>query len=255
MLIIGGLLAALLQVTLGLLFAAVLCDWRGQVTRGFLFLAAGTALLVALLAFGLGGLSQVGGLERLTEVVLLAGLAVYSLLCGTGLRGVRLAAGGLGLAAGLITLALAAQVRPSPLLGPDLTTLTYLLSALALGTALGGLLLGHWYLTTPWLTSRPLKLLCDLLLVSLLPLTALAGWYLLRGGDGGGAGGLSGAALWVAAGMVTLFPFGVTVAARVCCIDGPGRGRSLQAATGLLYLVAAAVLAGGLAGNAVLLGA
>jgi hypothetical protein len=55
--------------------------------------------------------------------------------------------------------------------------------------------------------------------------------------------------------MITVFPFGVTVAARACCVDGAGRGRSLQAATGLLYLVAAAVLAGGLAGNAVLLGA
>ena len=148
----------------------------------------------------------------------------------------------------------AAVVRPSPVLGPGLTGLAYLLSALALGAATAGLLLGHWYLMTPWLTSRPLRRLCDLLLASLLPLTALAGWYLLL--DGGSvAGGLSGLALWLGAAMITLFPFGVTVAARLCCVDGPRRGRSLQAATGLLYLAAAAVLARGLAGNAVLLGA
>ena len=146
--ILSAMLAVLLQLAVGLLFAALVCDWRGEVTRGFLFLTAATALLVGLLAFGLAGL---------------------------------------------------------------------------------------------------------------VPLTALAGWYLLLANgapaSASGPGGLSGALLWVGAGMITLFPFGVTVAARVCCVDGPGRGRSLQAATGLLYLVAAAVLAGGLAGNAVLLGA
>jgi hypothetical protein len=143
-------------------------------------------------------------------------------------------------------------------LGPALTSLIFCVSAMALGTATAGLLLGHWYLVTPNLTSRPLRLMCDLLLVSLAPLTLLAGWYLLLQtvppGPARGTAGLSGPLLWVGGGMITLFPFLVTIAARACCIDGPGRGHSLQAATGLMYVVAAAVLAGGLAGNAVLLG-
>jgi hypothetical protein len=130
-----------------------------------------------------------------------------------------------------------------------MTLVASIASAVALGTATAGLLLGHWYLVTPRLSSRPLRLLCDLLLISLVPLTALAGWYVWRYG----VAGFDAPVLWLGAGMITVFPAAVTLAARACCVDGPGRGRSLQAATGLLYIVAASVLAGGLAGNAVLL--
>jgi hypothetical protein len=253
--ILGALLAVMLQLAVGLHFAALLTDWRGEVTRGFLALTALTALVVAGLAFALAGLARVAGVERLVQGALLLGLLLYSLLLATPRRARRLPVGLLALTLGLASLVLAAWGRPSEALGGPLTALAYLLSALALGAGVGGMLLGHWYLMTPWLTSRPLRLLCDLLLASLVPLTALAGWYLLLGGGAAGPGGLSGLALWLGAAMITVFPFVVTVAARACCVDGAGRGRSLQAATGLLYLVAAAVLAGGLAGNAVLLGA
>lgn len=250
-----ALLAVLLQLALGLQFAALVTDWRGEVTRGFLALTAGTALVLAGLAFGLAGLARVEGAERPLQAVLALGLLAYAVLLMTPRRSPRLPIGALSFAAGLAALALAALNRPSPALGPPLTAAAYLLSALALGAGVGGMVLGHWYLTTPMLTSRPLRLLCDLLLLSLVPLTALAVWYLLLAPGPVTFGGLSGAALWLGVGTITLFPFAVTLAARACCVDGPGRGRSLQAATGLLYLVAACVLAGGLAGNAVLLGA
>ena len=252
--IIGALLAVLLQLAVGLHFAALVTDWRGEVTRGFLALSAVTALVVALLAFGLAGLGRVGGLERLVQGGLVLGLLLYTLLLATSRRSARLPVGALALLLGGGSLLLAAAARPSPALGGPLTAAAFGLSALALGAGVGGMLLGHWYLMTPWLTSRPLRLLCDLLLASLVPLSALAVWQLLLGGSGG-PGGLTGLALWLGAGMITIFPFAVTLAARACCVDGAGRGKSLQAATGLLYLVAAAVLAGGLAGNAVLLGA
>jgi hypothetical protein len=250
-----ALLAVMLQLTLGLLFAALVTDRRGEVTRGFLALTAGTALVVGLLAFGLAGLARLEGLERLLQGGLAAGSIIYTLLLVSPSRAPRLWIGALTVVLGLAALLLAAFTRPSVALGPGLTALAFVLSTLALGCGVGGMLLGHWYLMTPKLPSRPLRLLCDLLLLSLVPLTALAGWYLLLESAPVAVGGLSGSALWIGAGMITLFPFAVTVAARACCVDGPGRGRSLQAATGLLYLVAASVLAGGLAGNAVLLGA
>jgi hypothetical protein len=59
--------------------------------------------------------------------------------------------------------------------------------------------------------------------------------------------------LWIGLVAIGLFPIGVTIAARLCCIDWP-RGRAIQAATGLLYVVATLVLAGALAGNMVVLG-
>lgn len=253
--IIAALLAALLQLSVGLLCAAVLTDWRSQVTRGFLALAAVTALVSGGLAFALGGLLNVGFTERLLNCGLVLALLLYALALVRASRRRRLGIGAVGLALGGLLLVVAAAARPSPEFGPLLTALAFLASTLALGAGLGGLLLGHWYLMTPWLTARPLRLLCDLLLASLAGLSALAVWYLGRAAGGLTVGGLSGVALWLGTGMVTLFPLAVTVAARSCCIDGPGRGRAIQAATGLLYLVAAALLAGGLAGNAVLLGA
>ena len=244
----------MLQLSAGTLLATVLSDWRGEVTRGFLFMAAAGAFICGLLAFGLAGLGRVEGGERTALGVLIVLNAVYIVLLAARGRSARLAVGLAALGLGLLVLGQAALARPSPILGPWSTAAAFVLSALALGTALGGLLLGHWYLTTPSLTSRPLRRLCDLLLASLLPLTGLAAWYLLMDAGAPAPVGLTGWAMWVGAGMVTVFPFGVTIAARACCVDGPGRGRSIQAATGLLYLVAAAVLAGGLAGNAVLLG-
>jgi hypothetical protein len=257
--VLNALLAVLLQFALGMLFAALLTDWRREVTRGFLFVTAATALVVALLALGLGGLARVDGPERLAQGSLMLGLFGYVVSLAHQRRAPRLLVGSATLAVGLVALGMAAAARPGPMVGETLTALAFYASALALGTASAGLLLGHWYLVTPRLPSRPLRLLCDLLLISLVPLAALATWYLWletgSSGDQTAFPGLSGGLLWVGAGMITLFPFGVTVAARLCCVDGPGRGRSLQAATGLLYLAAAAVLAGGLAGNAVLLGA
>lgn len=256
--VLSGLLAFLQQLAVGLLFAAVVCDWRGEVTRGFLFLAVVTALVSALVAVPLSGLARMGGLESALQSGFVVVLLVYSLLLAGHRRLARLSVGAAGLAIGLVLLALSAAGRPAPAVGSSVTFLAFAISALALGAAVAGLLLGHWYLVTPRLPSRPLRLLCDVLLVSFVPLTALAGWYITYGYDApgavGGPPGLSGSLLWIGAAMITLFPAAVTLAARACCVDGPGRGRSLQAATGLLYVVAACVLAGGLAGNAVLLG-
>jgi hypothetical protein len=256
--VLGALLAGLLQLATGLLLAAVWRDYRGDVTRGFLALCAVTALATAALAVALAGLLRVDGSERTLQIALSVLIAGYTILLVSERRAPRLVLGVVGGGIGLASLVLAAFDRPSAALGALPTVVAFLLGASALGSAIGGMLLGHWYLVTPKLTSRPLRQLCDALLVSLVPLTGLAVWFITAGSGAGasdqGIGGLSGAMLWVGAGMITLFPFGVTIAARVCCVDGPGRGRSLQAATGLLYLVAAAVLAGGLAGNAVLLG-
>jgi hypothetical protein len=253
--LIGALLAALLQAATGLLLSAWVFDLRGQVTRGFLLLTSGIAFVLGVLVWGLGALARLEGPEHWLHVGLVAGSGLYALLLSRESRSPRLQFGGLGLAAGLLGLSLAAFARPSGLLGEWLTVVAYLASALAVGGGVSAMLLGHWYLVTPGLTARELRLQCDLLLASLVPLAALSAWFLWRASGGQAIGGLSGPALWLGAGMITLFPIGVTAAARVCCVDGPGRGRSIQAATGLLYLVSAAVLAGGLAGNAVLLGA
>ena len=114
------------------------------------------------------------------------------------------------------------------------------------------LVLGHWYLVTPRLSAVPLRVLCDLAIVSLVALTGFALWYVLERPAATAFGPDVAAFRWAGFVAVTLFPIGVTIAARLCCQEWP-RGRAIQAATGLLYITAAMVLAGALAGNMVLL--
>ena len=118
---------------------------------------------------------------------------------------------------------------------------------------MSALILGHWYLMTPRLTSRPLKLLCDVTIISLIVLTVFATWYVAKHPETIGLGPRDPVLLWIGLLAIGVFPIGVTIAARLCCIEWP-RGRALQAATGLLYVVATLVLAGALAGNMVVLG-
>ncbi len=138
------------------------------------------------------------------------------------------------------------------LAGVAVTALAGAASALALGTSVTALVLGHWYLVTPRLSARPLRRLCDLAIASLVVLTGFALWYVWMNPDATAFGPNVPIFRWTGFVAVTLFPIGVTIAARLCCEEWP-RGRAIQAATGLLYITAALVLTGALAGNMVLL--
>ncbi len=246
--LIAPLYAAVLQFGVGTLFATLLSDWRGEVTPGFLRQGAALAAVGAALAWLLVGGAPLG--ERLLAWgVLLASLG-YLVLQFSGRRRARLRIGSIGAAVGLAGLAMAALDRPSPVLGAGWTALASGASALALGSATAALVLGHWYLVTPRLSARPLRLLCDLAIGALAILTGFAVWYVsinpraIVGPD-------DALYRWTTVLAVTVFPLGVTAAARVCCQEWP-RGRAIQAATGLLYVTAALVLAGALAGNMVM---
>jgi hypothetical protein len=246
----ASLYAALLQFAVGSLFAALISDAGGKVTPGFLRQAAVAALAGAFLAWLLTGRGAAG--EAASALALLVLTAVYTVLQFAGRRSVRLGAGGLALLAGAAAIVLAAGARPSPSLGPLLTGLASVASAVALGASVMALVLGHWYLVTPRLSAVPLRVLCDLAIASLVALTGFALWYVLERPAATAFGPDVPAFRWTGFVAVTLFPIGVTIAARLCCQEWP-RGRAIQAATGLLYITAAMVLAGALAGNMVLL--
>jgi hypothetical protein len=246
----SSLYAALLQFAVGSLFAALISETGGKVTPGFLRQAAVAALLGALLAWLMTGRGAPGEAELSLALVLL--LTVYTVLQFTSRRSARLRIGWLGLLAGAVAMVLAAVARPSPSLGPFWTGLSAAASAVALGTSVMGLILGHWYLVTPRLSATPLRVLCDLTILSLVALTGVALWYVLERPAATAFGPDSAVFRWAGFVAVTLFPIGITVAARICCQEWP-RGRAIQAATGLLYITAALVLTGALAGNMVLL--
>jgi hypothetical protein len=192
-----------------------------------------------------------------TERILVQGFALLSAIAfvqhWTRRGYARLIDGGLLAAIGLGALVLGAFDRPSPVLGQGWTAATSFMSALALGGSMSALILGHWYLLTPRLTARPLKLLCDLTILALVILTSIATWYVAMHPEAVVLGPRDPVLLWTGLIAIGVFPIGVTIAARLCCIEWP-RGRAIQAATGLLYVVATLVLAGALAGNMVVLG-
>jgi hypothetical protein len=248
---VASLYSGTLQFTVGLLFATLLSDWRAQVTPGFLRINTLTAVCAAFIALMVG--ANVPGMEHtlITALTILTVLT-FILLWFPGGK-FRLLIGATGSLIGTAALILGAVDRPSPILGANWTALASIMSALALGGSMSALILGHWYLVTPRLTAKPLKLLCDLTIVALVVLTGYAAWYVAVHPETINLGPRDPTLLWIGLIALGVFPIGVTIAARVCCKEWP-RGRAIQAATGLLYVVATLVLAGALAGNMVLLG-
>jgi hypothetical protein len=248
--LIASLFAATLQFAVGSLLATAVSDARGQVTPGFLRLAAGSALAGVLLTWSLDGSAE--SAERISMLALLLTTLVYTVFQFTERRTLRLGLGWLSLAIGCLSIVLAAVARPSPSLGPGWTAAASAASAVALGASVMAMVLGHWYLMTPRLSAQPLRLLCDLAILSLVALTAVALWYVLERPAATAFGPDTPLFRWAGFVAVTIVPIGITIAARICCEEWP-RGRAIQAATGLLYITAAMVLAGALAGNMVLL--
>ena len=248
--LIAALYAASLQLTAGSLLAAAIVDWRAEVTPGFLRLAALVALSGAAVAWLLAGGAD--SRERIATLGLLALTLIFTVLQVRSLRAPRLAAGAAATLAGIATVLLAFWARPSPLLDYGWLALAALAATVALGASTMALVLGHWYLVTPRLSPRPLRLLCDLTIGSLLVLSGFACWYFLAHPGAAPIGPDDPLFRWAGLLAITLFPLGVTVAARLCCQEWP-RGRAIQAATGLLYIVAALVMAGALAANVVLM--
>lgn len=131
--------------------------------------------------------------------------------------------------------------------GPQLlglaAPLAVLLGALALGSALAGLSLGHWYLVSPTLSVQPLIRLTFLCLGAIVAqLMLLPVLLLVPGPPPGAVQSLFGEYL-VFTGVRVVFGLLVPLAATLMTWR-TARIRSLDSATGLLYIVAALILAG-----------
>ena len=147
---------------------------------------------------------------------------------------------------GLGSLWCAALVEPTDhLLGLG-APLAVLAGALALGSALTGLSLGHWYLVAPTLSVRPLILVTFVGLGAIVAQAVLlAPLLLLPGADTMAVRGLTGEhGLFFA--VRVLFGLLVPLVANVM-VWRTARIRSLDSATGLLYVVATMVLTGEIA--------
>ena len=245
----------LVTLAVGAFAFAAIIGTVTDATSGYLRFTAITAAVIGALAF----LSD-GGLPVPTELVIhpappdldvvrrtaLGGFVVAAFAYGflVGRPRPRLVAASAGSALAVLTLlAAAAGWAPTAVDAVPLAVQLGILSAVA-GGSMAAVALGHWYLVTPKLSERPLTLQIRMLLAALIVQALLfVVWTTLGGGVDQQAwealSGPSALLVYLRGGITILFPLIL-----VYMSLRTAQTRSMESATGLLYINLAAVLAG-----------
>jgi hypothetical protein len=167
---LAGLLV-LLELAVGTVAVSAALDQVGRVGRGF----AGTTAAICALIMGvdllvISGSSDLGALLHGTvdsaavasfahwAVGFTALLAVDALFAAVGTEASRRVVAAATVAVGVVTTVTAALAIGPALGGAGAAVVAFLSASLLGGTALAGMLLGHWYLVTPSMSFRPLRL-------------------------------------------------------------------------------------------------
>lgn len=245
----------LVALSFGSFAFVVLTRQLTDATRGYLFFTSMCSGLLAVLAWatdsGLGAPANLiigtapADLSFVRNSFLLV-FTVASWAYGIYVRRARvsLVLGLLGLVLALITLGVASfGWAPAPVDAVPLFVQLVVLS-LVTGGSLAAIVLGHWYLVTPKISEKPLVLQARLLLgVIGLQVLLFVVWTTLGGGPGQDAfDAFSGGSLLLVVLRLLvslLFPLVLTWMAWRTALT-----RSMESATGLLYINLAAVMAG-----------
>jgi len=246
----------LTALAVGAFGAVVLARTRTDATRGFTGFTAACAVGFGLLALlsdtalppTVGG-SPVAG-DATWELPRRVALALFCVLAGAVVVGIArrrraVAVSYVALAAGFAVLAFAALgwgggVGGSAGLFVQLAVLTA-----ATGGVFAAMILGHWYLVTPRLSERPLVLFARLLTAVLaLQVGLFVVWVAIGAGPGGVApfavlAGPWALFVWLRLIVGLVFPLIVSWAAAQTA-----RSRSMESATGLLYISVGTIAAG-----------
>jgi hypothetical protein len=244
-------------LALGTYGAVFLLRRRSSATRGYLGFATACAVAFGLLAWlSDGALPATLGTSPVTLDPTWDGprrgaLLAFCALAGLALvaRRIRPSVAGpmesLAAAAGLLTIVAGALAWG----GGSLGTLALLIELAALSAATGGvfaaMILGHWYLVTPKLPEAPLILLSRTLLAVVgAQLVLFVAWVATAAGpgDGGPFSALTGQYalfVWLRLIVGLVFPLIVAWAA-----VKTAQTRSMESATGLLYINVGTIAAG-----------
>ncbi len=242
-------------LAVGTFLAVVVARFRTEATRGFLgftaFCAAGFAILAALADTGLPvpgaaapivATPELDGLRRALLVSFAVLALAYVVVLRRGGKGPILAV--LALAAGFGAILVGAYGWAGGL--PDAAPLTVQLVVLTISTGgvFAAMILGHWYLVTPKLPTKPLVIVARLLLaVVALQVLLFVVWL----STGAGLGlrpfeplvGPWALFVWFRLLVGLAFPLVITWAALQTA-----RTRSMESATGLLYIDVGAIAVG-----------
>lgn len=246
----------LVGLAIGSAAVVVIARLRTEASRGYLFFTALCAAIFGWLGYlsdqalpaSLGASPVVAdpAWDAPRRIALAAFTALSLVLAVAMWRRSRAAPLGIAtLVAGVATLLLGALAWGGGALG----TIQLLVQLLVLSAATGGvfaaMVLGHWYLVTPKLPEAPLVLLSRLLLWVLVAQVALFVVFLGLGlgpaAKGGFAGLFGSTALFVWLRLIVglVFPLVVSWAA-----VQTARTRSMESATGLLYINVGTIAAG-----------
>jgi hypothetical protein len=254
-------------LAVGAFVTVVLANLRTEAPRGYLAFTAVCAAAFAVLAWlSDGALTTAGSLHaapdplvdqvRRLGLVVLAGSA-FVWAVAVRRRGRPGAIGGVGLFAGSITLGAAAFGWGDGVVsGLPLLVQLIVLSA-ATGGVFAAMVLGHWYLVTPKLGEQPLVLLARLLLWTVgLQLVLFAVWAATGTGSKAASGPFEALGgpwalfVWLRLVVGLIFPLIVSWAALQTA-----RTRSMESATGLLYINVGAIAAGTILASGLYFGA
>jgi hypothetical protein len=243
-------------LALGSFVAVVVARMRTEATRGFLAFTAGCAVIIGILAFLSDQALPVPGPDspiridpafdsprRLALAAFCVLAAVYVVALLRRRRAVPIAAAGLGAAAVTLICGALAWAGGTLLAVPLLLQLAVL--AAATGGVFAAMILGHWYLVTPKLPEAPLILISRVLLAVVALQIVLFGVWVSTGAGPGGGGpftvlvGPWALFVWLRLIVGLLFPLVVSWAA-----VQTARSRSMESATGLLYINVGTIAAG-----------
>jgi hypothetical protein len=243
-------------LAIGSFGAVALGRLRTDATRGYLAFTGVVAVLLGLLAIASDGalpgaapgspVTIDGSWDEARRAAMAAfcGLAIaYVVAIMRGRRAPLLA--GAGLAAGAAVLALASIAWGGGALGTILLAVQLVTLTAALGGVWAAMVLGHWYLVTPKLAEAPLvRFARALSLIVAAQLVLFVAWIGLGAGPAGvpGFGSLVGTwalFVWLRLLIGLVFPLVVSWAA-----IQTARSRSMESATGLLYIDVGTIAAG-----------
>ncbi len=246
----------LTSLAVGSFGAVVLGRLRTDATRGYLGFTAFCAVLLSLLAILSDGALPASlngapiavdpaweGPRRVALWVLAALAASYVVALARNCRAPAIGLGGL-LAGGFALVAGAMSWGGTALGSVGLFAQLALLAG-ATGGAFAAMILGHWYLVTPKLGEGPLVMFARILTgVVAAQLAAFVIWTVAGAGPAGvgGLGALTGSwalFVWLRLVVGIVFPLAVSWAA-----IQTARTRSMESATGLLYINVGTIAAG-----------
>ncbi|MFZ0920344.1 MAG: hypothetical protein WB793_07425 [Candidatus Dormiibacterota bacterium] len=169
----------LLEVAAGTTVAAYAVDAVGKVGRGFVgttsLICAGVMaldlLLEALLPSGtalLGAPLPSGAQASLFHwsIAFTVALLAYAFFCAVMTDVARRVVGVIAIGFGAMAIAKAAAAFGPSLGGVGTAVVAFVPAALVSGSALAGMLLGHWYLVAPNLSFRPLRRAIDIVFIA-----------------------------------------------------------------------------------------